>query len=164
MRCSSMLRQGSSGAGRRHERFVVGRGTGQIAVLLLGDREPHLRLQRFRIERAQLQVGLTRRLTDDTVLQHDGRARKAGEPLRQFPQQLYGALERVGSLLKVAGAHVDRRQHVPAAPVVGMVTQMRLDLGNEVGGARLLDRHIETRRIRAAGQRRRADGEIDADC
>jgi hypothetical protein len=37
---------------------------------------------------------------------------------------------------------------------------VRFDLGNEIGGARLIDGNLEAFRVGPAGERRRADGEI----
>ena len=86
----------------------------------------------------QLLVRLARRLADDAVLHHDDGAREAGEALGRFAQEPRRLLECIRRLREVAHAHIDGREHIPAAAVLGMVAQVRFDAGDEIGGGRLL--------------------------
>ena len=91
-------------------------------------------------------------------------ARKAREARGRLAEEPDRALVSVLGLLELAHAHVDGGEHVPAAAVVGALAQVRLDLGDEIGGARLLDRLADAGGIGPARQRRRPDHEIERDC
>ena len=146
--------------GADQQRAVLRLRALEVAVLLARDREPHLGLERLRLEAQQAAVSLPRRLVDDTVLQHDQRARVAAETPRRFAEQPRRLLEGVGRLRVVAHAQIDRRQHVPAATVLGIGTQVRLNSRHEIGGGRLVGRRIEAGGVGAGSELRRADREI----
>ena len=85
----------------------------------------------------------------------------AVEPRPALAEVLHGAGVGLDRVVDAAGAQVDGRDHLPAAPVLGAPGKMGLDArhrGGEVEALRVL---LEARRQRLGRQVRRAVGAVD---
>ena len=130
--------------GRRlgQQALVVGERLGELAVLLLGQRQPEARLDAAGLELQDLLVGRAGLLGDDAVGGEHGGFGKARQPPYGLALEARGAGIGVGGIAKAPELVVDGRDHVPAVAVLGMLAQAGLDLGDEVADLRPLERQL----------------------
>jgi hypothetical protein len=130
------------------ERLVVGERIGEPAVLLLGERQPEARLGTSGLEPGDLLIGEAGLLGNDAVGRQHAGLGEAGEPARRLAVETCGIGIGGSRLLETSELEIDGSDHIPAGRVLRVLAQARLDLGDELADARLLERDLA-----AAGDR-----------
>ena len=136
-------RHGASAGASDQQRLVVGERVGELAVLLLGQRQPEARL-----EPAGLALAGSSRRRDGPPRRRCRRRR--ARRIRQSPasrrtvspSQARGVGVGGGGLAEAPELEIDGGDDVPALAVLGMLAQPRFDLGDELADVGLLERRI----------------------